>query len=207
LSFQIFDCFSYKFPLLTKEERHFLICGAVKPTNRWSVIEQIIPESHEDIDNYYLEAKNTGHEGLALFRRDSKYKFGRFTETEAKGFKMKETTLEWDAEIMSVAEGTVARPGAEKTTNELGRSVTSKKKEDRIPGGYACGFNVRLDDGRLLSPSLKGYDQAAKVKLWQNRKLFEGTGKWIIITGMAPVKIGGMPRSVHYIKGNSRAEK
>lgn len=205
LAFHIFDCFSYQYPKYTKEQRYHFLFEFIVPTNRWKVIPQVVPYSVDMILEFYSDAKFHKHEGLALFKRDSLYKFGRFTHKAAQGFKMKETTLEWDAEILSVAEGTYARVGSERTTNELGRSVTSKKKEDRIPGGYAKGFNVRLDDGRKLIVSLKGYDQAQKEMLWASRKFMPGN--WIIIKGMAPVKEGGMPRSAHYIKGNTRDGK
>jgi hypothetical protein len=146
-----------------------------------------------------------GYEGLVLLHKESMYKSGRATLKENTILKLKDDKKEYDGQIMEVLEGTYAREGAEKTVNELGRSVTSKKKEDRVPGGYCKGFRTRMDDGRELTVSLRGFDQAFKEEIWHNPSEF--VGAWVRFTGMAPVKEGGVPRHAHCTPNDFRDEK
>ena len=62
---------------------------------------------------------------------NGRYKCGRGTLREGLIFKVKPFRT-FDAKILGVIQATKVDPEAEKKTNELGRSVTSKKKDDRI---------------------------------------------------------------------------
>jgi DNA ligase-1 len=82
------------------------------------------------------------YEGSILRHPQSKYKFGRYTLKSWDAYKLKPyETFDW--EIIWVVQATVVDPTVEKTTNELGRSVTSKKKWDRIFIEKASCFLVK----------------------------------------------------------------
>lgn len=165
-------------------------------------------ETLEHIDEMYQmydQAILDGYEGIVAMHKNSHYKFGRHTLKSCQAFKIKEDNLSFDGLVIGVEEGTVAREGAEKKVNELGRSVTSKLKEDRIPSGMAKGLQVKMDDGRVLTVSLNGFSHPERIEMLQKPMLY--IGETIRFTGMAPVKIGGMPRHAHFTKGNIRDSK
>jgi hypothetical protein len=169
---------------------------------------QIVHRGFEHIDNLYQaydQAILDGYEGLVVRNLNALYKQGRQTLKSNTVYKLKNDDVEFDGVILSVEEGTVAREGAQKTVNELGRSKTSQLKEDRVLSGMAKGFKVRMDDGRELTVSLKGYDHEDRKNLLRNPTDF--VGETIRFTGMLPVKPGGMPRHAHYTKGNIRDAK
>lgn len=171
-------------------------------------LEMIAQRPFTHIDQLYQaydQAILDGHEGVVVMHKDSHYKCGRHTLNSKQAFKIKNDDIEYDGQILSVEESTVAREGSKKTINELNRSVTSKLKEDRVPSGMAKGFLVRMDDGNELTVSLKGYNHHDRRELLDNSE--EYVGHWIKFTGMAPVKPGGCPRHAHYEKGNLRDEK
>jgi hypothetical protein len=187
--------------------------------NRDSMLHEIVMDaecehlshiSQNKFDNvdmmYHLydQAKMEDSEGLVLIHQDSPYKRGRHTLNSKMAYKIKEDNLEFDAYIVAVEESTLAREGSEKTINELGRSVTSKLKEDRIPSGMAKGFLVQMENGNGLIVSLKGYDHTARRSLLEESSKY--IGKWITFTGMAPVKKGGCPRHAHF-SGRFRDDK
>ena len=169
---------------------------------------QIVHKGFEHIDNLYQaydQAILDGYEGLVVRNINALYKQGRQTLKSNTVYKLKNDDVEFDGMIIAVEESTVAREGAEKTINELGRSKTSQLKEDRILSGMAKGFKVRMDDGRELTVSLKGFNHEDRKNLLRNPTDF--IGETIRFTGMPPVKPGGMPRHAHYTKGNIRDAK
>ena len=174
-------------------------------TNEVRYIEQKTFKTHDEIQEFYDEAVENDEEGIVIAYKHSTYKYGRHTMNSGNIFKMKEDKLEFDGEIIDVEEATQAKEGAEKTINELGRSKTSQKKDDRELSGIAKGFRVRMEDGRELTVSLNKFDTIQKRALLVNKD--EWIGKWIRFTGMAPVKHGGMPRQARYTKGNVREDK
>jgi len=152
--------------------------------------------SLEELYEEYDHVINRGGEGLVITRQYSVYKYGRHTLRANTIYKMKNDNNVYDGQILAVEEATYVDPNAPKTINELGRSVTSKLKEHRLPAGYAKGFLVRMDDGRELTVGLQGYDREALTNLYNNRKHY--VGKWITFTGMEPVKEGGNIRHAFF---------
>jgi len=166
--------------------------------HKLSLITQYKYYDLEPILKRYENIIEEGGEGLILSNRHSMYKFGRITLKENDAYKMKDEFNIYEGIILYVEEGTQVIEGTPTTTNELGRSVTSKKKDDREPSGKAKGFYVRMDDGRELTVTLKGFDDYAKVALWNK------PGNWmqrrIQFLAMKPTKVGGVPRMAKYIK-------
>jgi len=132
----------------------------------------IIPVLHikvnnvEDINNYFEEVLKDGYEGLILRNPKSYYKFGRGTIKEGIIFKVK-PFVTFDAKITGVEQSTEVNEDAEKKTNELGRSVTSKKKDDRHLIEKASAFWVDYE-GKPLKVVLAMTDPE-KVAVWANR--------------------------------------
>ena len=172
----------------------------------YMVMIQQVPFTHiDELYQAYDQAIMDGCEGVVVIHKSSSYKYGRHTLNSKQAFKIKDDNLEFDGQIIDVLEATEAREGAEKTVNELGRSVTSKLQEDRVPSGMAKGFFVQMEDGNKLTVSLTGYDHPARRELLERAD--EYIGLWIKFTGMNPVKDGGCPRHAHFTKGNFRDGK
>jgi hypothetical protein len=153
----------------------------------------------EELDQFYFDALNAGYEGLVLTHKDHKYKFGRNTLSEGTILKLKNDAIEYDAVVIDVQEATSIKEGVETTTNELGRSVTSKKKADRESSGIAKGFIVSYckDDGTCLGTftvCLRGFNNEERKEMFKNRASF--IGKHFVYTGMAPVK--DFPRHAYF---------
>lgn len=156
----------------------------------------VLPEFFQcgDIDGVnelFQLALSEGYEGLVLVHKDHKYKFGRNTLNEGTLLKMKNDALEYDGVVIDVVEATSVKEGIEKTTNELGRSVTSKKKDDREASGIAKGLITAFtdDNGQCLGTftvSLKGFDNDQRKEMFKNKSEF--IGKHFKYTGMMPVK-------------------
>lgn len=142
LKFYMFDCvygdefedtFDYRNIHLHDLAREFE--GLVVP------VHQQMVHSADEVRTMFKEVLDRGYEGLILKDPHGRYKFGRGTLNEALIFKVKPyVTL--DAQIIGVKQATKVDPNAPKTINELGRSVTSKKKEDRILIPRAKTFTV-----------------------------------------------------------------
>jgi len=150
--------------------------------------------SKEELDLLYKKSLSHGYEGLVLVHKDHKYKFGRGTLNEGSILKMKDDRKEFDGIILDVEEATVVKDGVEKTVNNLGRSVTSKKKGDRLPSGLAKGFVVQYENIGTFTVGLTGFDNEAKKELLDNKGKY--IGRHFKYTGMPPVK--DYPRSAFF---------
>lgn len=206
LKFRVFNHLSSSDDNRTKLERYEDLVK-IKDTfpDYVELTEQMEFDHIDRVYQAYDQSILDGAEGLVVFRKDCTYKHGRHTLPSGKAYKIKEDNLSFDGVIVDVEEATKVREGAVKKTNELGRSVTSKLKEDRLPAGYAKGFYTEMDNGTSLIVSLKGYTVEEKKGVLINKD--EYIGKTIRFTGMAPVKIGGVPRHAHFTKGNFRDDK
>ena len=207
LKFHLFDAVDINNPNTGKMDRAQLLAYLYDKANsvHLDYIEQFEFSKIEDLYQAYDQALLDNYEGLVVAHKDSEYKFGRHTLNAKKIYKIKDDNIDYDGMIIDVLESTVAREGAPKTINELGRSVTSKLQEDRLPSGMAKGFLVRMEDGRELTVSLKDYNHYERTELLKEKELCKG--KFIRFTGAAPVKVGGVPRHAHYTKGNLRDAK
>jgi hypothetical protein len=196
----------------TKQERYYDLVDMFSKERIQSsindyaiLLKQTFYTHIDEVYQAYDQASISGYEGLVLIHKDSKYKHGRHTLNAKEAFKMKEDNLQFDGVILDLEEATEVLPGVEKTINELGRSVTSKLKDDRVPSGLCKGFKVRLDDGNEMTVSLKGFDHDARRAMLLTPEIY--VGKTIRFTGMAPTKEGGCPRHAHFTKGNIRDDK
>jgi hypothetical protein len=199
LKFYVFDY--YLQDTLNKAQRSEMYHDMVNDAESDNMFP-IQQNSFTHLDNLYQaydQSQLDNVEGLIVMHKDSLYKHGRHTLNAKQGFKIKADNEKFSGVILYVEEATMAREGAEKTINELGRSRTSQLKEDRVLSGLAKGFKVKLDDGNEMTVSLNGFDNTDKADLLYGRK--DWIGQRITFTAMSPVKTGGCPRGpAHYTK-------
>jgi hypothetical protein len=86
----------------------------------------------------------------------------------------------FDAKILDVIQATEVREGAEKKINELGRSVTSKKKDDRVLIEKASAFVVLYEE-KELKVTIAMTDEE-KTEVWSNKTKY--IGRFIEYKGM-----------------------
>ena len=142
-------------------------------------VEQWSMHSKNDVEDLFENALGNGYEGLILKDLSGKYKCGRGTIKEGLIYKVK-PFVTFDAEILGVVQATEVDPNAEKKINELGRSVTSKKKGDRILIDKASAFEVEYE-GKRLKITLAMTDEE-KEAVWAKRSTH--IGKIIEYKGM-----------------------
>ena len=132
-------------------------------------VKQVIVNSKEEVEKLFKTALDDDYEGLILKDPAGPYKMGRSTLKEEYMLKVKPFKT-FDAEIIGVQQATEVDPSAEKKINELGRSVTSKKKDDRILIEKASAFWVNYGEHRL-KVSLAMTDEE-KIEVWKNRESY-----------------------------------
>lgn len=124
-----------------------------------------------DVKKLFCKALDSGFEGLILRDPDSPYKFGR--STLKKGYMLKVKPFEtFDAAIIGVEQATVVCEDVKKKFNELGYSVTSRKKDDRVLIEKPSAFWVKYNDMEL-KVSLAMTD-SEKEKVWKNQDSYIG---------------------------------
>ncbi len=162
-------------------------------------VEQEILYSYEEVKKYFENALERGYEGLMLKDSFSGYKCGRTTYKEDTMHKLK-PYVTFDAKVIGVVQATEVDPNAEKKRNELGRSVTSKKKADRILIEKASAFVV-IYEGQEVKPVLSMTDEE-KREIWTNKESY--IGKMIEYKGML---IGSLSVPRHPVMIRFREDK
>lgn len=150
--------------------------------------------SQKDLNTLFENALRLGYEGLVLTHKNHEYKMGRNTLKQGTLLKMKNDKKEFDGIILDVLEGTKVKGHVQKTINELGRSVTSKKKDDRESSGIAKGFLVSFENKGTFVVGLRNFDEEEKRELLRNKKDY--IGKHFTYTAMPPVK--DFPRHAYF---------
>lgn len=155
---------------------------------------RMVMSTFENMELSYQSVLDLGWEGLVLTRRNHAYKCGRSTYLSGEIIKLKDDMNEYDGLVLDVAEATEVKEGVAKTTNELGRSVTSKKKGDRKPSGLAKGFLINFEGIGTFPVGLRGFDNIAKKELLDNKEKY--IGRHFKYTGMKPIK--DFPRHAYF---------
>lgn len=135
----------------------------------FKVVDQVYLETPERVVSYFNEAVDFGCDGLILRDPEGQYKYGRSTLKEGLIFKLK-PYQSIDVKIIGFVQATKVNSKAEKKINELGRSVTSKKKDDRILIDKAACFKV-MYQGKELKVSIALPDKE-KEYIWKNQEEF-----------------------------------
>ena len=134
-------------------------------------VQQKIVTSVDEVRTMFKEVLKCGYEGLMLKSFDCPYKFGRSTIKEETVYKVK-PYISVDERIVGITQATVVNPDAPKTVNELGRTVTSKLKENRILIPRAACFVVNYE-GHSLDVAI-GQTEAVRDDIWKNPDNFIG---------------------------------
>jgi DNA ligase-1 len=163
-------------------------------SNRIQVIKQKHVASADAAYEYYQLQLKIGCDGIILRNPSGIYKQGRCTLRDGIIYKIKPCTT-WDAQIVDVLQSTMADPAAAKSTNELGYSVTSKKKADRILVDAASCFVV-MHNGIPLKVNINGTADHEK-DVWLHRDQY--IGQWIEYKGMM-VGAKDLPRSPRLVR-------
>jgi DNA ligase-1 len=180
LKFYIFDCLPLERVFyIFKERLGFALIVSKKFPDLIEWVAQKLFYKENEIETYFEEVLKEGYEGLILRDPNGRYKFGRGTVKEGIIFKVK-PFVTFDAKITGVVQSTEVNEDAEKKTNELGRSVTSKKKDDRHTILKASAFWVEYD-GKPLKVVLAMTDEE-KVAVWADKEAY--IGKTIEYKGM-----------------------
>jgi len=166
-----FNCFDYLEDINDTFDARCKKIDTIDIFDGMIIVEQKVVNSKKDVLRLFKEALKDGYEGLILRGIDSPYKFGRATLKEEYCLKVKlfET---FDAEIINVQQATEVDSNAERKTNELGRSVTSKKKGDRILINKASAFMVKYNE-ETVKVSLAMTDEE-KEEVWKNKESYIG---------------------------------
>lgn len=135
------------------------------------VVTQIIVNNQQEVLELFEENLQKGYEGLILKNPNGKYKFGRGTLKEGLCYKVK-PFIEKSGIIKGFVQSTIVDENAEKTINELGRSVTSKKKDDRILIEKCSAFVIDYN-GQDLKVTIAATD-AEKEEIWKNQSEYIG---------------------------------
>lgn len=153
-------------------------------------VKSYVVNNAQEVKDLFEKVIADKFEGLILRSLDGRYKFSRATLKEGLIFKVK-PFVTFDAKITGVEQSTEVNEDAEKKINELGRSVTSKKKDDRHTILKASAFWVEYE-GKPLKVTLAMTDDE-KIDVWINRAGL--IGKTIEYKGMKiGMKDGGVPR-------------
>ena len=136
-------------------------------------------KNEQEVNEYFESVLEEGYEGLILRSFSGRYKCGRGTVKEGIIYKVKKF-VDFDGKIIDVIQSTEVNEDAEKKTNELGRSVTSHKKDDRHLIEKASTFLVNYED-KELKVTLAMTDEE-KEEVWNNKESY--IGKWITYKGM-----------------------
>ncbi len=142
-------------------------------------VEQVEVDSAEEVNDFFEQVLKENYEGLILRDPKGAYKYGRGTLKESLIFKVK-PFLDFDGQIIDVIQATEVNEDAEKKINELGRSVTSKKKGERHTIEKASAFMVKYE-GKDLKVVLSMTDEE-KEEVWNNKDSY--LGRWISYKGM-----------------------
>lgn len=197
LKFWMFDGIVLDRPdLVGYEERIKEIISRLENFNLDEIVLPIFlsADSEEHLNNIYKNALTLGWEGLVLTHKDHEYKFGRNSLNQGTILKMKDDALEYDGVIIDIKESSKIKDGIARTTNELGRSETSKKKADRELSGMAKSFTIEYEGLGTFDVGLKGFDNNAKKELLENKEKY--IGRHFTYMAMAPVK--NFPRHAYF---------
>lgn len=161
-----------------------------------TVLKQDYIADEKEVTAYFEKVLADGYEGLILRDGEGKYKCGRCTIKEGNLYKVKPFRT-FDAQIIEVSQGTEVNPDVPTTTNELGRTVTSKKKADRMLVDRVRDFVVQYDDGNTVKVSTSSLTHAERAKYWKIKD--ELIGQWIEYKGML-VGAKDVPRHPVFIR-------
>jgi len=171
LEFYIFEVFLNNQPNASSWDRFVFYRSAVFGEPFVQVVEQEIVNTPEQIHNLYASYLARGYEGAILKNIKIPYKFGRCSAKSGQGYKFKPFRT-FEAKIEGIEQAFQAKPDSIRTINELGKSETSGKAEDREPVEKAASFVVKYNG--LESKVTLAMTDAEKTEVWKHPKKYIG---------------------------------
>jgi DNA ligase-1 len=175
IKFYAFDLFSDR-PF---ESRNTSLCAAtmssgprnqVVTINDVEVVGQRWIHTEKELLDYEQEVLNQGYEGIIIRSENGLYKQGRATLKQGWLLKLKRFV---DAEAKITGFFEEQENTNEATTNALGRTERSSKKEGMVGKGTLGGFEVIGINGQFKNVEFNvgsGMNAAQKVEFWNRRK-------------------------------------
>ena len=145
------------------------------PTDFVRIIPHYIVRTPEELIEKEIEFLEQGYEGLMIRSMDGPYKHGRSTLKQGYMIKLKRFK---DAEGVVTGTYEQMHNANEATTNALGHTERSTRKEGMEPTGMLGGFFVKVLNGPHTGADFKVSSSTIAVvertPLWQQRKSLEG---------------------------------
>lgn len=140
-------------------------------------LKQTLIHSLEDLQDYYQECLEEGHEGIIVRSVDGIYKNGRSTVKQ--GIMLKLKPFE-DSEAVIIDFEEQYHNDNEKEQNELGLSKRSSKQDGKRPAGTLGKFVVKgLEKDHFKGVEFRigtgqGLTKALRAEIWKFKKKFLG---------------------------------
>lgn len=129
------------------------------------VLEQRIVNSERELLAFEAQVLAQGYEGLILRSPTAPYKFGRSTAREGFLLKLKRFV---DAEFEVVGFAERMHNGNEATTDELGRTSRSHRKENKFGRGDLGALILKRDDGLIFNVGT-GFNDDERRRIFNNQ--------------------------------------
>jgi DNA ligase-1 len=157
-------------------------------------VEQRLVDSQEQLDAFYAQVLEEGHEGLILRNPKSKYFHGRCSAKSQDSLKLKPFQDD-EAEVLSVYEAMHNTNDSFK--NELGRTTRSSSQEGLVGSGMIGGFNARdLKTGKPIKVAAGKLSHKERQELWESREKIKG---WTLTYRHMPVNVKDAPNFARFI--------
>ena len=162
----------YAFDVVSNEpytDRLNALKRKVLPSNT-IVLKQNLISSSFDLEAFRTDAVALGYEGAMVRSCGGKYKYGRSSVKEGILLKLK---LFRDQEFKIIGFECKYHNSNEATTNELGRTARSTKKEGMIPLNTLGVIYLETPEGKEFGVGT-GFDDKTRDELWDIRETLPG---------------------------------
>jgi DNA ligase-1 len=157
-------------------------------------VEQRLVNNQEELDSFYAQVLEEGHEGLILRNPKSKYFHGRCSAKSQDSLKLKPFQDD-EAEVLSVYEAMHNMNDSFK--NELGRTTRSSSQEGLVGNGMIGGFFARdLKTGKPIKVAAGKLSHKERQELWEKREKVKG---WTLTYRHMPVNVKDAPNFARFI--------
>ena len=164
-------------------QRHILLRGlfnGLENTKALSLVPQVLVEYRVELLRLEAEYVDQGYEGLILRKPDSPYKHGRSGLKEGYLLKLKRFV---DGEALVIGVTELMHNGNAATTNELGHTARSHKKEGLTGAGVMGNLIVRDIVTGVEFEIGTGFTAADRAEIWRkyhsNRMTKELYWPWV----------------------------
>jgi DNA ligase-1 len=157
-------------------------------------VEQRLVESQADLDAFYAQVLEEGHEGLILRNPKSKYFHGRCSLKSQDSLKLKPFE---DSEIQVTEVFEAMHNTNQSFTNELGRTARSSSQDGLVGNGMIGGFFGRdLKTGQTIKVAAGKLNHGERKWIFENSKSVIGK---ILTYRHMPVNVKDAPNFARFI--------